>query len=160
LGKVYTETQLLEQIKIWRSDGKKLVFTNGCFDVLHRGHVEYLDTARTYGDILIVGLNSDSSVRVLKGNDRPYLGQEDRAYILSQLIPVDAVVIFSEETPLKLINKIIPDILVKGGDYKKDEVVGRETVENRGGKLILVPLTPGRSSTSIIDKIRSGYQKV
>ena len=155
MGRIFTQAQLIDELKIWRAEAKKIVFTNGCFDVLHRGHVEYLNTARSHGDILIVGLNSDSSVKMIKGNDRPYFGEEDRAYILSQLLPVDAVVLFSEETPRELINKIIPDILVKGGDYKKDEVVGRDVVEKNGGELILVPLIPGRSSSGVISKIRS-----
>ena len=155
MGNIYHLDELQRQLAIWRNEGKKIVFTNGCFDVLHRGHVEYLQKSRECGDILVVGLNSDSSVRGLKGPQRPLVGEQDRAFILSQLISVDAVVVFSEETPYQLIKQIKPDVLVKGGDYRIHEVVGRDIVEASGGKVVLVPLVTGRSTTNIIDKIRN-----
>ena len=155
MGNIYHLDELQRQLAIWRNEGKKIVFTNGCFDVLHRGHVEYLQKSRDCGDILVVGLNSDSSVRGLKGPQRPLVGEQDRAFILSQLISVDAVVVFSEETPYQLIKQIKPDVLVKGGDYRIHEVVGRDIVEASGGKVVLVPLVTGRSTTNIIEKIRN-----
>lgn len=155
MGNIFLIGDLLRRVQEWRDAGKKIAFTNGCFDVLHRGHVEYLQKSKECGDILIVGMNSDSSVRKLKGPQRPLVGEEDRAFILSQLVPVDAVVVFSEETPYALINQIKPDVLIKGGDYQIHEVVGRDIVEANGGKVVLVPLLTGRSTTNIIEKIRS-----
>ena len=134
----------------------KVVFTNGVFDILHRGHIEYLLEARKYGDMLIVGVNSDSSARSLnKGSGRPLNNQDDRAFIVSQLKPVDIVVIFDQPTPAEIIEAIQPDILVKGGDYRIEDVVGRDTVEKRGGKVVTIPLTPGKSTTALIEKLRS-----
>ena len=155
MGNIYIIDDLLRRLQEWRHAGKKIVFTNGCFDVLHRGHVEYLQKSRDCGDILIVGMNSDSSVTKLKGPQRPLVGEEDRAFILSQLVSVDAVVVFSEETPYELIKQIKPDVLIKGGDYQIHEVVGRDIVEGNGGKVVLIPLVTGRSTTNIIEKIRS-----
>jgi D-beta-D-heptose 7-phosphate kinase/D-beta-D-heptose 1-phosphate adenosyltransferase len=133
----------------------KVVFTNGVFDILHRGHVDYLLAARKLGDMLIVGVNSDASAKRLdKGPDRPLNNQEDRAFLLSQLIPVDVVVIFEQPTPAELIEKLQPDILVKGADYSLNNVVGKDVVEKSGGKVVLIPLTPGKSSTSIINKMQ------
>lgn len=133
---------------------RKIVFTNGCFDILHIGHIRYLQEAAKLGDLLVVGLNSDASVRRLKGEDRPINSENDRAELLSALAFVSNVVIFEEDTPYKLIEKIQPDILVKGGDYKPDEVIGKDIVEARGGKLVLMPFVAGKSTTNIINRIK------
>ena len=155
MGRIYSLTELKIQIAVWRSGAKKIVFTNGCFDLLHRGHLEYLASAKTYGDILVIGLNSDLSVRRLKGAGRPFTSEQDRAYILAQLQMVDAVCIFGEDTPLQLISEILPDVLIKGGDYKIEEIVGRAVVERRGGKVITVPFIADRSTSLLIEKIRN-----
>jgi rfaE bifunctional protein nucleotidyltransferase chain/domain len=154
LDKIYNRSDLSKVVERWRSEEKVIVFTNGCFDIIHRGHVEYLAKAKNMGDILVLGLNSDQSVRILKGEGRPYVSANDRAYILSQLIPVDAVSIFDEETPLKLIELVKPDVLVKGGDYSLDTIVGKDEVEQIGGTVVAIPLVEGRSTTGLIDKIR------
>lgn len=133
-----------------RVRGKKIVFTNGCFDILHYGHIKILEKAKSKGDILIVGLNSDSSVRRLKGQGRPVQGEKARARILDSLKMVDYVVLFNESTPLKLIKTLKPDVLVKGSDYKDKRVVGREVVEKRGGEVYLFPLRKGYSTTHIL----------
>ena len=146
--------------KLWRIRGEKIVFTNGCFDLLHPGHVLLLREAAAEGDRLIVGLNSDESVKKLKGPDRPVLCQEDRAAVLSALDCVDLVVVFPEETPLALIESLQPDVLVKGGDYTPDSVVGRESVEGRGGRVVIVPLLQGKSTTSILRTVHSGKTSV
>lgn len=135
-----------------RRAGKRIVFTNGVFDILHRGHVEYLAKARSFGDLLIVGLNTDASVRRLKGKDRPVQSQRDRATILLALRSVDWVVLFSDDTPAKLISLVRPDVLVKGADYKESEIVGAEFVRSYGGQVKRVRLTPGRSTTRIIKR--------
>jgi D-beta-D-heptose 7-phosphate kinase/D-beta-D-heptose 1-phosphate adenosyltransferase len=132
---------------------KKIVFTNGCFDILHFGHVDYLRKAASLGDILVVGLNSDASVRRLKGTDRPINGEEDRASLLAALEFVDYVVIFDEDTPYELIGDLQPDILAKGADYRPEEVIGRDLVESRGGSLVLLPLIEGKSTTAVIEHI-------
>lgn len=132
-----------------------MVFTNGCFDIIHRGHVEYLAKARKLGDLLIVGLNGDSSVRKLKGKGRPVISQRDRAFILSHLDMVDYVVVFDTLTPKRLIRKMAPDILVKGGDYDPQTIVGAADVRAFGGKVVTLPYIPGRSSSAIIDSVRS-----
>ena len=134
---------------------KKIVFTNGCFDILHPGHIHILDQAKSYGDILIVGLNSDNSIKRLKGPSRPKVSQEDRLKILSSIKFVDYVVLFEEETPLKLIEKIKPNFLVKGGDYILEDVIGREFVENNGGQVKIIKLLEGHSSSSLIDKFEN-----
>lgn len=154
MGNIIKINKLAEYLAAWREAKKTIVFTNGCFDVLHRGHVEYLAEAKTFGDVLIVGLNSDESVRRLKGSSRPYFNQADRAYILSQLISVDAVVVFFEDTPYNLIKLVEPDILVKGGDYQIHEICGRDIVENTGGKVFNIRLIPGHSTTNLIKKIQ------
>lgn len=133
-----------------------VVFTNGCFDILHRGHVEYLAFARSLGDRLLVGLNSDRSVRVLKGEGRPVNSVDDRAIVLASLESVSGVVVFDQDTPLELIRAVLPDVLVKGSDYSIDEVVGAREVEAAGGRVVLAPLVPGRSTTTLIQKTRSG----
>ena len=132
---------------------QSFVFTNGCFDVLHPGHVTLLRQAKRLGHYLLVGLNSDRSVRALKGDGRPAQGEEARATVLAALADVDGVVIFDQETPLELIETLMPDVLVKGGDYTPDQVVGREVVERAGGKVVIVPLVPGHSSSEILSRI-------
>ena len=133
---------------------KKVVFTNGCFDILHKGHVTYLQKARKLGDVLVVGINSDASVRRLKGPDRPVNNEKDRAFILGALECVDKVVMFSEDTPEKLIRRIRPDVLVKGGDWKKKDVVGALFVESYGGTVRLIPFVKGFSTTGLLAKIQ------
>ncbi len=137
----------------FRKQGKRIVFTNGVFDILHRGHVTYLAKARSFGDILIVGLNSDASTRRLKSDSRPYQKQQDRAVILLALESVDVVVLFGEDTPDKLIREIKPDVLVKGADYKIAEIVGAEFVKSYGGRVARVRLTEGRSTSGILRKM-------
>ena len=134
--------------------GKKIVFTNGCFDILHRGHVTYLECARSSGDVLIVGLNTDRSIRMIKGRGRPIQCQRDRAYILSALECVNYVVLFDEPTPYRLIEKIRPDVLVKGRDWPLHQIVGRRIVETRGGKVVRVPILKGRSTSRLIAKLK------
>jgi D-beta-D-heptose 7-phosphate kinase/D-beta-D-heptose 1-phosphate adenosyltransferase len=138
-----------------RAAGRRIVFTNGVFDLLHAGHVRYLQQARSLGDVLIVGLNSDRSVRVNKGPGRPITPENERAEILGALAAVDAVVVFDEETPYDLIKAVQPDVLVKGADWAQDAVIGRDIVEDRGGRVVRVPLEPGRSTSAIIQKIIS-----
>ena len=136
-------------------NSKKIVFTNGCFDVIHSGHIHYLTQAKKLGDILVIGLNTDDSVTRLKGKDRPINNQFDRATVLSALKPVDFVVYFDEDTPLELIKIINPDVLVKGADYKIEEIVGAEFVQQNGGQVITINFVEGKSSTSIINKLKS-----
>jgi rfaE bifunctional protein nucleotidyltransferase chain/domain len=145
----------------WAADlqarGKLVVFTNGCFDLLHPGHVSYLEEARSLGDALVVGVNTDASVKRLgKGPGRPLTPEADRARVLAALACVDRVVLFAEDTPLALITLLTPDILVKGGDYQLDEIVGREVVLARGGRVVALPFVPGYSTTELVDRIRSG----
>ncbi len=140
----------------WRRDQKSLVFTNGCFDILHVGHIRYLNQAKALGDILLVGLNSDNSVKSLKGSTRPINNQEERKEMLLALKAVDAVIIFDEETPLTLIKNITPNILVKGGDWPIEKIVGADFILETGGKVLSLPFVPGKSTSGIIDKILSG----
>jgi len=160
LGKVFNLPELKTQIKSWRAAGKKIVFTNGCFDLLHRGHVEYLGVAKSYGDILIIGLNSDSSVRRLKGAGRPFTNEQDRSYILAHLLMVDAVCLFDEDTPFTIISEVQPDVLVKGGDYKLHEIVGKDVVEQWGGKVVTVAVVKDKSTSVLIDNIRKVNQVI
>jgi D-beta-D-heptose 7-phosphate kinase/D-beta-D-heptose 1-phosphate adenosyltransferase len=146
---------IIQAIKAEQEKGKKIVFTNGCFDILHRGHVTYLNQARDLGDLLIVGINSDESVKRLKGLERPVNMLEDRAYVLSALKSVDYVIPFEEDTPLDLINLIMPDILVKGGDYTIDRIVGAQEVLAHGGRVEIIPFVPGKSTSAIIDTIKT-----
>jgi rfaE bifunctional protein nucleotidyltransferase chain/domain len=139
-----------------KRNGRRVVFTNGCFDLLHPGHIGSLEQARALGDALIVGLNSDASVRQLKGPGRPVLPERERAEILAALESVDAVVIFDESTPREVIARLLPDVLVKGGDWPGDQIVGREEVEAAGGRVVSIPLVPGYSTTEILRKIRAG----
>lgn len=151
--KIKTLTSLTGIFAAARRKKKKVVFTNGCFDILHRGHVDYLNKAKALGDILIVAINSDSSVRKLKGPNRPITAQGDRAEILAGLESVDFITIFDEDTPAALINKLRPDILVKGADWQKDKVVGKDIVESSGGKVVLIKYLKGYSTSNIIAKI-------
>lgn len=139
-----------------KRNGRRVVFTNGCFDLLHPGHIRSLEHARQLGDVLIVGLNSDASVRRLKGEGRPAIPERERAEILAALETVDAVVIFDEPTPHEVIARLLPDVLVKGGDWPGDQIVGREEVEAAGGRVVSVPVVPGYSTTEILRKIREG----
>jgi D-beta-D-heptose 7-phosphate kinase/D-beta-D-heptose 1-phosphate adenosyltransferase len=143
---------------ILRQQGQKLVFTNGVFDIVHAGHVSYLLDARNLGDALIIGLNSDSSVRAIKGPKRPIQEEIDRANLLAALRSTDAVVIFDEETPLEVVNFLIPEVLVKGGDYTRDTIVGGDAVEQHGGKVITIPFTEGRSTSGIVERIVERYK--
>ncbi len=140
-----------------KSQGKKIVFTNGCFDLLHVGHVRYLQKAKKLGDVLIVGLNTDHSVKLIKGQNRPIIPEKERAELLASLAFVDYVVLFNEPDPLKLIKAIRPNILVKGADWTKKQIVGREIVEKNEGRVVRIPLVPGASSTKIIEKILKIY---
>jgi len=137
-----------------KRNGKRVVFTNGCFDLLHPGHIQSLETARGLGDMLIVGLNSDESVRELKGPGRPVIPAGERAEILASLECVDAVLIFDELTPQRVVAALLPDILVKGGDWPGNQIVGREEVERAGGKVVLVEVVPGYSTSEILKRIR------
>jgi len=136
-----------------RKEKKRVVFTNGVFDILHRGHVEYLLEAKALGEILIVGVNSDDSVRRLKGEGRPIVVEQDRAFLVANLSSVDFVCVFQEDTPLRLISTLLPDVLVKGADWNTDDIVGRNIVENAGGIVKTITLTQGRSTTSIINRV-------
>jgi D-beta-D-heptose 7-phosphate kinase/D-beta-D-heptose 1-phosphate adenosyltransferase len=138
-----------------RRAGRRVVFTNGVFDLLHPGHLRYLQAARAEGDVLIVGVNSDRSVRAIKGPDRPITPEHERAEILAALSCVDAVVIFDDETPAEIIRAIQPDVLVKGADWAADAIVGRDTVEARGGKVVRIPVEAGWSTSAIVERIRS-----
>lgn len=158
-GKILSRSAGILQAQAFRANGEKIVFTNGCYDLLHPGHIDLLHKSKALGDRLVVGLNTDQSVRRLKGEKRPILSENDRSAILSALECVDLVILFDEDTPLKLIQSLKPDILVKGADYKLDEVVGREEVESYGGEVALVPLLEGYSTTGIVNKLISTYDK-
>ncbi|MHB1049115.1 MAG: D-glycero-beta-D-manno-heptose 1-phosphate adenylyltransferase [Bacteroidota bacterium] len=159
MGKVYTQKALLALRSEWKRSNKRVVFTNGVFDILHRGHVEYLNAAKNLGDILIVGINSDASVVRLKGPLRPIVREDDRAFIISQLASVDAVCLFDEDTPIDLITAVIPDVLVKGADYTPENIVGKDVVEHAGGTVQTIEFVPERSTTSIVDTIVSRFAK-
>ena len=157
MGIILAIDELIAVRKAIKSNDKKLVFTNGCFDIIHKGHIDYLNEAKKLGDYLVVGVNSDTSVRTLKGPKRPILTQDERAFIISNLISVDFVCIFDEETPLKLIENVIPDFLVKGADWSIDAVVGKDIVEKNDGKVITIKLTPNKSTTNLIETILKTY---
>jgi D-glycero-beta-D-manno-heptose 1-phosphate adenylyltransferase len=150
--KILSKEEIIRQLNRWKITGKTIAFTNGCFDILHQGHIYSLSQAAQEADILIVGLNADSSVKILKGNDRPINDEKSRAILLASLIMVDAVVIFEEETPLELIKSILPDVLIKGGDYKPEQIAGAKEVTEAGGKVVINPIIEGFSTTSIIEK--------
>lgn len=143
-------------VKREKKKGKKIVTTNGCFDILHIGHIRSLTEAKALGDVLVVGVNSDASVRAFKGRNRPIVPERERAEIVAMLKPVDAVFIFGEEDPRKWLAKLKPNIHVKGGDRNMNEIIEKDVVESGGGKIVLLPLKKGRSTTNIIEKIRSG----
>ncbi|HSH46306.1 MAG TPA: D-glycero-beta-D-manno-heptose 1-phosphate adenylyltransferase [Longimicrobiales bacterium] len=153
------EERILDRAALLERHGRprrgRLVFTNGCFDILHRGHVQYLYAARALGDALVVGVNSDASVRRLKGADRPVVGLEDRLFVLAGLGCVDAVTPFDEDTPRELIAGLLPDVLVKGGDYEPHQVVGGDEVRAAGGDVVIIPFVEGRSTTRLINLMRS-----
>lgn len=151
-GKVLSRGEIVS--RFGRPRAFRLVFTNGCFDLLHRGHVDYLDQARRLGDALIVGVNTDASVERLKGPGRPVVPQADRALVLAGLESVDAVTLFDDDTPEALIRSLLPDVLVKGGDYSLEEIVGREVVEGGGGEVLMIPLIQGRSTSDLITRIQ------
>lgn len=152
--KIYTLPALSHKIVQERVLGRKISFTNGCFDILHRGHIASLSEAAAEGDFLVVGVNSDSSTKKLKGPDRPVNDEQSRAFILASLLIVDAVIIFDEDTPLELIKALKPDVIVKGGDYTVEQIVGAEEVLAYGGKVVINPIVQGFSTTGLIDKIR------
>jgi rfaE bifunctional protein nucleotidyltransferase chain/domain len=154
--KIISLEELKSRVKNWKANNEKIVFTNGCFDILHRGHVEVLAKTADFGNRLVIGLNSDNSIKKLKEENRPIVDEKSRAILLAALSFVDAVVLFSQETPYDLIAEIKPDILAKGGDYKIPEIVGHDIVQGNGGEVITIPLTEGCSSTNIIEKIKNG----
>ncbi|MDB5200713.1 MAG: RfaE bifunctional protein [Ferruginibacter sp.] len=155
-SKIFNLAALKQQVTRWRLQGKKIVFTNGVFDILHEGHIASLSEAASYGDILIVGLNADSSVKRLKGNDRPVNVQDARALLLASLLMTDAIIIFEEDTPLNLITALMPDILVKGGDYTVAQIAGATEVLANGGEVKLAKMVEGISTTAIIEKMQGG----
>ena len=152
--KILSEQELQQQLKRWRLQNKTIVFTNGVFDILHEGHIASLSEAASFGHILIVGLNADASVKRLKGDNRPVNQEQARALLLASLLPTDAIVIFDTDTPLDLIISIMPDVLVKGGDYTLEQIVGAKEVMANGGEVKIVPLIEGVSTTAIIERMR------
>jgi rfaE bifunctional protein nucleotidyltransferase chain/domain len=155
--KIVSTDQMIDVRERLRATGARLVFTNGVFDLLHVGHVRYLAEARALGDALVVAINSDRSVRELKGPDRPVFAEAERAEILAALRNVDYVVIFDDISPRSLIKKLLPDVLVKGGDYQLDEIHGREEVEAAGGRVVSLPFVPGASTTSLLERMKQGH---
>ncbi len=157
MGRIVNKEELIAIRDLQKKQNQKVVFTNGVFDIIHRGHVEYLLKAKSAGDVLIVGLNSDASVRKIKGEKRPIVPHNDRAFVLANLCPVDFVCIFEEETPLNLIEAIIPDVLVKGADWNIENIVGKDIVEANGGKVATIEFIQDRSTTNIVDTIIKRY---
>jgi len=154
-NKILSRDSLQQIAKIWRSKGKRIVFTNGCFDILHRGHLEVLTASAGFGDVLVVGLNTDASVKRLKGPERPVNEENFRSWMIASLQMVDAVTLFDEPTPKALIDVLQPDVIVKGGDYTPDQVVGASEVLARGGEVKIIPIVQGYSTTSLINTIRN-----
>ncbi len=154
--KIYKAEEIAEVVKRWKDNGDVIVFTNGCFDIVHRGHIDYLSKASGLGSRLIIGLNSDSSVKRLKGHERPYQDELSRALILASMFFVDAVVLFGEDTPYNLIRRILPDVLVKGSDYRADDIVGYDIVTESGGKVATIEFLEGYSTSGIVSAIRGG----
>ncbi len=154
LARILERNRLVARVAIARKHGARIVFANGCFDILHVGHVRYLAAARRLGDALLVAVNSDRSVRALKGAGRPVMGEGERAELLAALAAVDLVTVFDEESPRRLIAEVLPDVLVKGGDYAPAEIHGREEVEAAGGRVLALPFVEGASTTGIIERIR------
>lgn len=155
-SKIQTEESLSDLLSQWEEQNKKIVFTNGCFDILHRGHIEYLSKAADLGDVLFIGVNTDASVSKLKGESRPLQDEYSRLMILGALEFVDALILFDEETPLELIRKVQPHILVKGADYKPEDIVGYDIVNARGGEIKTIEFLPGYSTSAIEQKIKEG----
>lgn len=152
--KVLNEHQAIQMVNRWRLTGKKVAFTNGCFDILHKGHIKVLTEAAQTANKLIVGLNADASVRRLKGEERPLNNEQDRALLLAALQFVDAVVLFEQDTPEALIKLLKPDVLVKGGDYKMNEIVGADFIQDSGGEVVIVPIEEGYATTQLVNKIK------
>lgn len=157
MNKILDRKTLQEKLAALRKEGKKIAFTNGCFDILHVGHVRYLREARKTADVLVLALNSDSSVQSIKGEKRPLVPEEERAEIMAALEFIDFVTIFAELTPRELINYLTPDIIIKGGDWPEDKVVGGDDVKKWGGRVILIPFVEGKSTTSVVEKIKKVY---
>jgi len=155
--KIKSPNQLKKILGVLKRQGKKIVFTNGCFDIVHVGHIRYLSQARKLGDILVVGLNTDRSVRTIKGEKRPLVCENERAEVLSALKVVDYVVLFDEPDPLALIKALKPSILVKGADWPEDKIIGADVIKQSGGRVVRIPLVPGSSSTNLIEKIIKAY---
>ena len=153
--KICDLSQLMTKVEAWKKQSQKIIFTNGCFDLLHAGHVTYLEAAKKRGDKLVLGLNTDRSVRAIKGPSRPVVHENDRARVLAALESVDAVILFDEDTPLNLINAIKPNVIAKGSDYSADQVVGGKVAQSWGGEIALIDLVEGRSTTGILNKIAS-----
>ena len=156
--KIKTQDELKPILYKLKKEGKKVVFTNGCFDILHVGHIRYLKEAKGYGDILIVAVNSDLSVKSIKGDKRPIVSQSERAEVVAALEMVDYVIMFDEDTPYNIIKKLQPDVLIKGGDWTVDKIVGRDIVEARGGKVIAIPFIEGASTTGIVERVLEKYR--
>ena len=157
MNKILERTALKDKLEELRKKGKKIAFTNGCFDILHVGHVRYLREAKKTADVLVLALNSDSSVRSIKGEKRPLMNEKERAEIVAALEFIDFVTIFPELTPLELINYLKPDILIKGGDWPEEKVVGREEIKKWGGRVAIIPEVEGKSTTNIVEKIKKLY---
>jgi rfaE bifunctional protein nucleotidyltransferase chain/domain len=157
--KIFEREALKKKLQALKGGGKKIVFTNGCFDLLHIGHVRYLEAARAEGDVLVVGVNSDRSVRRIKQPGRPVVPDNERAEVLASLACVDFVTLFDEPDPLVTIRLLMPDVLVKGADWEEDAIVGRDVVEAMGGRVVRIPLTEGASTSKIIEKILANYSR-
>ena len=154
-AKIFNIKDLSQIIKKWRLNGDKIIFTNGCFDLIHLGHLEILARSADLGDKLIVGINSDMSIKKIKGSSRPIIQEDSRAKQLAAIEFIDAVILFNEDTPYDLINILKPDVLTKGGDYKKNDIVGNELINKEQGDVVIIPLTQGFSTTSILEKIKN-----
>jgi rfaE bifunctional protein nucleotidyltransferase chain/domain len=154
-SKIYTLDQLIDKVSNWKDQNKKIVFTNGCFDLIHLGHVEVLARSSDLGDRLIVAINSDESIIKIKGKNRPIIEEESRVKQIAALDFVDAVILFNQDTPINIISSITPNVITKGGDYKISDVVGYEIVQKNNGEVVIIPLTQGYSTTSILDKIKN-----
>jgi D-beta-D-heptose 7-phosphate kinase/D-beta-D-heptose 1-phosphate adenosyltransferase len=157
--KIVQRKELKKTLRALKDAGKKIVFTNGCFDLIHLGHVRYLEAARAEGDVLVIGVNSDRSVHEIKGPNRPVVPEDERAEVLAALACVDFVTLFDEPDPLETIRTLLPDVLVKGADWAEDAIVGKEVVEQHGGRVVRVQLTEGASTTKIIERILTNYGK-
>ncbi|MCD6539443.1 MAG: D-glycero-beta-D-manno-heptose 1-phosphate adenylyltransferase [Candidatus Omnitrophica bacterium] len=159
VSKVIKVSKLAHLVKTLKKKKKKIVFTNGCFDLIHPGHIKLLSSAKKQGEVLILGLNSDSSIRKIKGEKRPILKEKERIEILSAITYIDYIVVFKEETPFKLVKIIKPDVLVKGGDWEEKDIVGADLVKKQGGKIVRIRLKKGYSTTTLIEKIKKIYEK-